>query len=123
MVLAAPSMLLLVGLWIGWGQTRIDLERGRVEVWPLGIPWPAEVHRLAHADRFVVVPVPGISSGELTGGGAARDGLRKLPFAYGAYLLVAVKRVHVVTPLRKLWRNPAKVAAPGLVEPSTRNRL
>lgn len=59
----------------------------------------------------------------LTGGGAARDGIRKLPFAYGAYLLVAVKRVHVVTPLRKLWRNPAKVAAPGLVEPSTRNRL
>jgi SAM-dependent methyltransferase len=59
----------------------------------------------------------------LSGGGPARDGIRKLPFAYGAYLLVAIKRVRVVTPLRKLWRNPAKVATPGLVEPSTRNRL
>ena len=66
---------------------------------------------------------PAAREGAAPGGGAARDGLRKLPFAYGAYLLVAVKRVHVVTPLRKLWRNPAKVAAPGLVEPSTRNRL
>lgn len=59
----------------------------------------------------------------LSGGGAARDGIRKLPFAHGAYLLVAIKRVHVVTPLRKLWRRPAKVPAGGLVEPSTRNRL
>jgi len=59
----------------------------------------------------------------LSGGGVARNGILKLPFAYGAYLLVAVKRVHVVTPLRKLWRSPAKVTAPGLVEPSTRNRL
>ncbi len=60
----------------------------------------------------------------LSGGGAARDGIRKLPFSYAAYLVVAVKRVHVVTPLRKLWRNPAKVAgARGLVEPSTRNGI
>ena len=59
----------------------------------------------------------------LSGGGAARDGIRKLPFSYGAYLLVAIKRVRVVTPLRKLWRSPARVATPGLVEPSTRNRL
>jgi len=60
----------------------------------------------------------------LSGGGAARDGIRKLPFSYGAYLVVAVKRVHVVTPLRKLWRSPAKVAGPGgLVEPSTRNGI
>jgi len=60
----------------------------------------------------------------LSGGGAARDGFRKLPFSHGAYLVVAVKRVHVVTPLRKLWRSPAKVAgARGLIEPSTRNGI
>lgn len=73
-VLAAPSMLLLVGLWIGWGQTRIDLERGRVEIRPLGIPWPAQAHPLAEADRLVVVPVAGISSSELTGGSGVRAG-------------------------------------------------
>lgn len=60
----------------------------------------------------------------LSGGGAARDRFRNLPFSYAAYLVVAVKRVHVVTPLRKLWRSPAKVAgARGLIEPSTRNGI
>ena len=73
-VLAAPAMSLVLGLWIGWGQTRIDLERGRVEIRPLGTPWPAEVHQLAEADRLVVVSVPGVSSGQLTGGPVTSPG-------------------------------------------------
>ena len=73
-VLAAPAMLLAVGLWIGWGQTRIDLERATVEIRPLGIPWPAEVHRLGEADRLVIVSVPGVSSGQVTGGPATSPG-------------------------------------------------
>lgn len=58
----------------------------------------------------------------LRGGSTFRDRLRRLPFFYGAYMVVAVKRVFVVTPLKRRWRTPAKVAA-GLVEPSTRNRF
>jgi SAM-dependent methyltransferase len=46
--------------------------------------------------------------------------LRRLPLSWGAYVLVAVKRVYNVRPLRSRWRAPAKVAS-GLVEPSTRN--
>jgi SAM-dependent methyltransferase len=56
------------------------------------------------------------------GSGTVREKLRRLPFSHGAYMVVAVKRVHVFTPLRKLWRSPAKVPAGSLVEPSTRNR-
>lgn len=40
----------------------------------------------------------------------------------GVYLLTAVKRVFVVTPLRRLWRRPARVGA-RVAEPSTRNSL
>jgi hypothetical protein len=58
----------------------------------------------------------------VSGGDSIRDRLRQLPFSYGAYMLVAIKRVHIVTPLRKLWRHPAKVSARHVVEPSTRNR-
>ncbi|MEJ2515493.1 MAG: methyltransferase domain-containing protein [Gammaproteobacteria bacterium] len=44
-----------------------------------------------------------------------------LPGYHGAYLLVAVKRVHVITSARSLWRKPARVG--GLIEPTTRNGL
>ncbi len=54
------------------------------------------------------------------GSGKMRKLMRSLRFTYGAYMVVAVKRVYTVTPLRRHWRAPAKVAA-GLVEPSTRN--
>jgi SAM-dependent methyltransferase len=40
----------------------------------------------------------------------------------GVYLLTAVKRVFVVTPMRRLWRRPARVGA-RVAEPSTRNTL
>jgi SAM-dependent methyltransferase len=55
-------------------------------------------------------------------GGRLRQRARRLPGYYGGYLLVAVKRVHAVTPLRRLWRRPERVPA-GLAEPTTRSRL
>jgi len=45
-----------------------------------------------------------------------------LPGFYGGYLLVAVKRVHAVTPLRRLWRRPERAPA-GIAEPTTRSPL
>jgi SAM-dependent methyltransferase len=45
-----------------------------------------------------------------------------IPGYFGAYVLTAVKRVHVVTPLKTLWRRPAAVGG-RLVEPTTRSRL
>ena len=47
--------------------------------------------------------------------------LRRLPISWGAYMVVAVKRMRVITPLRQLWKAPAKVRG-GLAEPTTRNR-
>jgi SAM-dependent methyltransferase len=47
---------------------------------------------------------------------------RRLPGYYGGYLLVAVKRVHAVTPLRQLWKRSVRVPT-GLAEPTTRSRL
>ena len=55
-------------------------------------------------------------------GGHMRRRARRLPGYYGGYLLVAVKRVHAVTPLRRLWRRPER-APIGLAEPTTRSRL
>jgi len=52
----------------------------------------------------------------------ATRALGRMPGYLGAYLLVAVKRVHLVTPVRSLWVRPARVGA-GLVEPTTRNGL
>lgn len=46
---------------------------------------------------------------------------RWLPFLAGGYLLVAQKRVRVLTPLRPAWRQRARLrAVGGLVEPTTR---
>jgi SAM-dependent methyltransferase len=54
--------------------------------------------------------------------GRFRHRARGLPGYYGGYLLVAVKRVHAVTPMRRLWKRPERVPA-GLAEPTTRTRL
>jgi SAM-dependent methyltransferase len=54
--------------------------------------------------------------------GRFRQRARGLPGYYGGYLLVAVKRVHAVTPLRRLWKRPERVPA-GLAEPTTRSRF
>ncbi len=50
----APLMLLGIGLWIGWGQTRVDLRRGVVERRPLGVPWLTKTIRLRDANRLYV---------------------------------------------------------------------
>ncbi|MDF1823433.1 MAG: hypothetical protein P1U68_02260 [Verrucomicrobiales bacterium] len=50
----APLMLIGIGLWIGWGQTRIDLRRGVVERRPLGLPRPAKIIQLKDANRLYV---------------------------------------------------------------------
>jgi hypothetical protein len=54
--------------------------------------------------------------------GRLRHSARGLPGYYGGYLLVAVKRVHAVTPLRRLWKRAERVPA-GLAEPTTRSRF
>jgi len=56
----------------------------------------------------------------LSSGGSVSERLRRLPQAYGAYMVIAIKRLYAVTPTRLRWRNPAKVPV-GLIEPSTRN--
>ncbi len=50
----APMMMIGIGLWIGWGQTRIDLHRRVVVRRPLGIPWPAKTVRFSDAQRLHV---------------------------------------------------------------------
>ena len=55
-------------------------------------------------------------------GGRMRRRARRLPGYHGGYLLVAVKRVHAVTPLRRIWHRPARIHG-GLAEPTTRSRL
>lgn len=66
------------------------------------------------------VLVSGRYYSSLSPGGLVKGRLRRLPVSWGAYMVVAVKRMRVITPLRKLWRAPAKV--PGrLAEPTTRN--
>lgn len=52
--------------------------------------------------------------------GRLRHQARGLPGYYGGYLLVAVKRVHAVTPMRRLWTRPAREPT-GLAEPTTRS--
>ncbi len=49
-----------------------------------------------------------------------RERMRRVQLSYGAYMLIAVKRMYAVTPTRLRWRAPAKVGS-GLIEPSTRN--
>ena len=61
-----------------------------------------------------------LHSGDLSVWSAMGEQLRRLPLTWGAYMMLAVKRVHNVRPLRSRWRAPAKVAG-RLVEPSTRN--
>jgi len=54
--------------------------------------------------------------------GRLRHRARGLPGYHGGYLLVAVKRVHAVTPLRRLWQRPERVHG-GFAEPTTRSRF
>lgn len=50
----APLMLLVVGIWIGWGHTRVDLGRLTVQRRPLGLPFPSKTRPLSDARRLYV---------------------------------------------------------------------
>jgi SAM-dependent methyltransferase len=47
---------------------------------------------------------------------------RWLPFLSGGYLIKARKRIHPLTPIRPVWRQPSLKVVGGLVEPTTRSR-
>jgi hypothetical protein len=50
----APLMLFFVGLWIGWGHTRVDFGRRIVQQRPFGLPWPASGRPLSDASCLYV---------------------------------------------------------------------
>jgi SAM-dependent methyltransferase len=122
-VLTGGGRLIVLGFnpWSFAGLRRL-LSRGA---------WPPEIEHLYSERRlrdwlsllnFDVTDgarfFPAFAEGE----GRLRHRVRGLPGYYGGYLLVAVKRVHAVTPLRRLWTRPARVPT-GLAEPTTRSRL
>ncbi len=49
-----PLVLIGVGLWVGWGHTRVDLWRKCIERRPFGLPWPAKQRPLSDAQRLYV---------------------------------------------------------------------
>ena len=121
-VLTGGGRLIVMGFnpWSVLGLRRL-LTRGA---------WPPHVHQLYSERRlrdwlsllnFDVTSVsryfPAFTDADGRGHRA-----RGLPGYYGGYLLVAVKRVHAVTPLRRLWRRPERVPT-GLAEPTRRNPL
>jgi SAM-dependent methyltransferase len=122
-VLTGGGRLIVLGFnpWSMVGLRRLA-SRG---AWPPGIEHLYSERRLRDwlsllnfdvttAQRYF----PAFSEAE----GRFRHRARRLPGYYGGYLLVAVKRVHAVTPLRRLWKRPEHVPA-GLAEPTTRSRL
>lgn len=122
-VLTGGGRLIVLGFnpWSFVGLRRL-LGRG---AWPPGIDQTYSERRLRDwlsllnfdvTDRGRYFPVFAEDEGRL------RHRARGVPGYYGAYVLVAVKRVHVVTPLRTLWRRTA-VLGGRVVEPSTRSRL
>jgi len=121
-VLTGGGRLIVMGFnpWSVLGLRRL-LARGG---------WPPQVHHLYSERRlrdwlsllnFDVTSVsryfPAFSEAEGHGHRA-----RGLPGYYGGYLLVAVKRVHAVTPMRRLWRRPERLPT-GLAEPTRRSPL
>ena len=122
-VLTGGGRLIMLGFnpWSVAGLRRL-LSRGA---------WPPQIDQLYSERRlrdwlsllnFDVTSVqryfPAVAESE----GRLRYRARRLPGYYGGYLLVAVKRVHAVTPLRRLWKRPERAPA-GLAEPTTRSRL
>ena len=47
-------MMAGIGLWIGWGQVRIDTRRGVVERRPIGLPLFARTRPISTANRLYV---------------------------------------------------------------------
>jgi hypothetical protein len=50
-----------------------------------------------------------------------RLGARWWPIMSGVYLLVAVKRVSTLTPLKPAWKLPRGILGGRAIEPTTRN--
>jgi SAM-dependent methyltransferase len=122
-VLTGGGRLIVLGFnpWSLVGLRRL-LSRGR---------WPPEIEQIYSERRLrdwlsllnfdvtsVVRYFPTFAESE----SRFRHRAQGLPMYYGCYVLVAVKRVHAVTPLRQLWRRPERVPA-GLAEPTTRSRF
>jgi SAM-dependent methyltransferase len=121
-ILTGGGRLIMLGFnpWSLAGLRRL-LSRG---AWPPGIEQIYSEGRLRDwlsLLNFDVISVhryfPAFAEHE----GRFRNRAWRLPVYYGAYLLVAVKRVHAVTPMRRLWKRPERVPA-GLAEPTARNR-
>lgn len=122
-VLTGGGRLIVLGFnpWSFVGLRRL-LSRGA---------WPPQIEQLYSERRlrdwlsllnFDVTSVQRYFPTFAEAEGRLRHRARGLPGYHGGYLLVAVKRVHAVTPLRRLWRRPERVPA-GLAEPTTRSRL
>jgi SAM-dependent methyltransferase len=122
-VLTGGGRLIVLGFnpWSLLGLRRL-LTRG---AWPPGVDQLYSERRLrdwlsllnfdiASRERYF----PAVAES----GGRMRRRAHRLPGYYGGYLLVAVKRVHAVTPLRRIWQRPERMPA-GLAEPTTRSRL
>jgi len=122
-VLTGGGRLIVLGFnpWSVAGLRRL-LSRGA---------WPPQIDQLYSERRlrdwlsllnFDVMSVQRYFPAFAESDGRVRYRARRLPGYYGGYLLVAVKRVHAVTPLRRLWRRPERVPT-GLAEPTTRSRF
>jgi SAM-dependent methyltransferase len=122
-VLTGGGRMIVLGFnpWSLVGLRRL-LSRGH---WPPGIEQVYSERRLRDWLSLLNFDVTSVSRYFPTFADSDRrfrHGAGWLPGYYGCYLLVAVKRVHAVTPLRRLWRRPERVPA-GLAEPTTRSRL
>lgn len=122
-ILAGGGRLIMLGFnpWSLLGLRRL-VARG---------PWPPGTQHVYSERRlrdwlsllnFDVTSVERYFPAYPESAGRLRHTARGLPGYYGGYLLVAVKRVHAVTPMRRLWKRPERVPA-GLAEPTTRSRF
>jgi SAM-dependent methyltransferase len=122
-ILTGGGRLIVLGFnpWSFAGFRRL-LARG---AWPPQIEQVYSERRLRDWLSLLNFDVTGVERyfpAMADGEGRLRHRARGLPGYYGGYLLVAVKRVHAVTPLRRLWKRPERVPT-GLAEPTTRSRL
>jgi SAM-dependent methyltransferase len=122
-ILTGGGRLIVLGFnpWSLVGLRRL-LSRGR---WPPGVEQIYSERRLRDWLSLLNFDVTSVSRYFPTFAESEsrfRHGAQGLPMYYGCYVLVAVKRVHAVTPLRRLWRRPERVPT-GLAEPTTRSRF
>jgi SAM-dependent methyltransferase len=129
-ILIGEGHLVLIGFnpWGPWGLWRLLLS------WRDEAPWSGHFYGLSRIRdwlsllNFELMEVhrlvfrPPLRSGRLM---ERLEVLEKLgrhvwPFASGAYVLVARKRIIPLTPVKLQWRSRRSMIAAGVVEPSTR---